>query len=49
MKLIRLRIWLSKRMDYKEGEQSFIANLYLYEITQYLPASHGASGLQAFH
>ena len=49
MKLIRLRIWLSKRVDYKEGEQRFMEDLCLCEITKYLPASYGASGLQAFH
>jgi hypothetical protein len=49
MKLIRLRIWLSKRVDYKEGEQRFMEDLCLCEITKYLPASYGANGLQAFH
>jgi hypothetical protein len=49
MKLIRLRIWLSQRVDYKEGEQRFMEDLCLCEIIKYLPASHGASGLQAFH
>jgi hypothetical protein len=49
MKLIRLRNWLSKRVDYKEGEQSFVEDLCLCKITKYLPESHWASGLQAFH
>ncbi len=49
MKLIRLRIWLSQRVDYKEGTPSFMEDLCLCEITKYLPASYGASGLQAFH
>jgi hypothetical protein len=48
MKLIRLRICLSKRVDYKEGEQSFMEYLRMCGITKYLPESHGASGLQAF-
>ena len=49
MKLIRLRICLSKRVDYKEGEQSFMEYLRMCGITKYLPESHGTSGLQAFH
>jgi hypothetical protein len=49
MKLIRLRIWLSKRVDCKEGALSFMEDLCLCEITKYLPESHGASGLQEFH
>jgi hypothetical protein len=49
MKLIRLLIWPSKRVDYKEGAPSFMEDLCLCEITKYLPESHGASGLQAFH
>jgi hypothetical protein len=36
-------------VDYKEGEQRFMEDLCLCEITKYLPESHGASGLQAFH
>jgi hypothetical protein len=49
MKLIRLRIWLSKRVDYKEGAPSFMEYLCLCEITKYLPESYAANGLQAFH
>jgi hypothetical protein len=49
IKLIRLRIWLSQRVDYKEGAPSFMEELCLCGITKYLPESHGANGLQAFH
>jgi hypothetical protein len=49
MKLIRLRSWSSKRVDYKEGEQSFMEYLRLCEITKYLSESHGVNGLQTFH
>jgi hypothetical protein len=35
-------------VDYKEGALSFMEDLCLCKITKYLPASHGASGLQAF-
>jgi hypothetical protein len=45
----RARNRLSKRLDYKEGAQGFMPNLFLYEIAACESVSQGASGLLAIH